>query len=592
MKYNIALIIIILLASILRFLYLDRIPTGISGDELNFILQAKSIFYSAQNISGTWSPLTLSTIPGNFPQAELPSLLMAPFIGPLPLSLVYSKIPYVICSVGIIILIYLITKHLFNIQIAFATSLILTINPWSVFFGRTAYEAPLSLFFYLIAGYIILKSPGWLSFLSLIPLFLGFYTYMGSKLLLIPYVFFLTAYKFLFEKNWKNRMRIFLIFIIVIGLFLSFLLRLKSLPASQRLNELTTPNSAEIIDGVNYERKSTLLFPYTFIVSNKLTIYTRTLIEKYFKVFSTDFLFLYGEGRGTFSLWFHGYFYYIDALFMLIGLIYLFNRYKKETILLLLLISIAPIATIASSSGTGFAALRSSLIFPLLSILVGGGVIGSLTIFKQQIFRIISFTLISAIYIVSLCNFANIYFLRNPIYNSDSYNLSARILSKYLTEAKILNVPIIVLSESPTGQFNNYLFFTNSFTKDSMAEIRTIYRQPSFMFHSITYTNCKNMEKIPENATIIFESGNTCIPSSGQLLSNRVIASLSDGGAIYKIYNDRLCEKYTLKRYPSQISLSDLNIEALDRKKFCETYITDLSEPSPNELKEIERQNP
>ena len=89
-RIPLGLLLIIILALFLRLIWLDKVPNGITDDELIFVLNAKAVFFTGSDISGVWNPLTLAPIPGITPMAELPSLIMAPFIGILPLSLFAS----------------------------------------------------------------------------------------------------------------------------------------------------------------------------------------------------------------------------------------------------------------------------------------------------------------------------------------------------------------------------------------------------------------------------------------------------------------------------------------------------------------------
>lgn len=139
-------------------------------------------------MTGDWSPISLTPVTDEFPQAELPYLIVAPFIGALPLSLEFSKIPYVITGVCFVLLLFLIAKKLFGKNEALIVGLAAAINPWSLFFSRTAYEAPLAIFFYLFSFYLLLIAKGRYILAIFIPMFIGFYSYMGTKLLFLPFI--------------------------------------------------------------------------------------------------------------------------------------------------------------------------------------------------------------------------------------------------------------------------------------------------------------------------------------------------------------------------------------------------------------------
>ena len=87
MKQPCLLFFILLFAALIRLFLLNSFPTGISNDELHFVLNAKSVFLQFTDLARNgWNPLSLQTIPQEA-SSELTFLLAAPFIGSLPLSL-------------------------------------------------------------------------------------------------------------------------------------------------------------------------------------------------------------------------------------------------------------------------------------------------------------------------------------------------------------------------------------------------------------------------------------------------------------------------------------------------------------------------
>lgn len=329
MKNKIILIVIILVAVFLRLWYLDIIPTGISDDELIYVLNAKAVFLTGKDLTGTWSPFSLTPIPSEFPVAEIPYLIIAPIIGLLPFSLFMARFPYAVISTLLVALLYLITAKLVGKKEALIVSIVAAFNPWSIFFGRTAYEAPMAIFFYLLAFYLLIILKRWKILFVFIPLFIGFYSYIGTKLIFLPYAFLIILYSWyvIHEKKYMRQYAALFIFCIV--LFLFFVSSLSSQNTGSRISELSTPGMPIISNTVNQERKLSIRTPLTNIFSNKIVIWGKDSIDKYLRVFSTDYLFLHGEGRSTYSLWYHGYFYYLDLLFLLIGFGFLFTQKRK-----------------------------------------------------------------------------------------------------------------------------------------------------------------------------------------------------------------------------------------------------------------------
>jgi hypothetical protein len=178
------------------------------------------------------------------------------------------------------------------------------------------------------------------------------------------------------------------------------------------------------------------------------------------------------------------------------------------------------------------------------------------------------------LYAIQLFNFINIYFFRNPIYNSEAYNLSSRLLSNYISLAQKHGTKIIVISDSPKNNFKHYLFETNSYNRETALHIRSLYQENKFEFRNAKFTRCENGLALPAGTTVITDAVSECKavkPSPGK--ANLIIPLLADSGAIYNIYTDSVCKKYFLRKYPANFSFSDFSVENLSEKRFCEKFI-------------------
>ncbi len=567
-------ILVFFIALLPRVVFLNFIPTGITDDELNFVINAKAVMLTGQDIAGVWSPLSLRPITGEFPQAELPYLLMAPFIGLVPFSLFASKLPYAIISCGIAVVLYLISLRLLGRPQALLIGIVAALNPWGIFFGRTAYEAPLAIFFYLLAFYLLTVLKRWHVLLAFIPLFLAFYSYMGTKFIFIPFAAVTIFYSWL-EINKKKFTKFYVIlFLLCVGLFAFFLITLTSSSTSSRLSELSTLQNPSVSKTVDNERRLTTQTPLTKVFSNKPIVYGKEQIEKYLKVFSPEFLFIQGETRSTFSLWFHGYFYYIDAAFMLLGMCYLFAYKRRVFVLLLALLALSPIPTLASNGNTGFAALRSALIFPLLCIFIGSGIYYLLCIPKRRWITIGVGSIIFIVYLFHVFNFIHVYFNRYPVYSSEAYGLSYRVISKYIELANEKDIRVTVVANGSKTFFNHYLFDTNSYRNDTKDQIRNIVSNPQpYTFANATFSRCTDKLSIVSDSAVILHSDMVCpqVPKGEKSLT---IPQLSDGGKLFSIENDTLCSKYPLNSYPQNFKFTDFDISNLTEEEFCKTFIT------------------
>jgi len=547
---------VILIALFFRIIFLDRIPTGVSNDEIDYLLNAKSVFLTGSDISHTWNPLTFTTPKSSFPQAEIAPLLTFLFVGMFPFSLLMSKLIYVLFSVGIVILIYLITKNLIGEKEAVVSGLVASCNPWLIFFGRSAYDTTLAVFFFLLGFYTLLIAKKWYILLSLPVFFIGFYAYIGAKLLLLPFVFVITTFAWYSNKMYKKQ---YIILFTLCTALLIFYISSIMHTSGTRVNELASPNMDSIASSVNFERRLSIHTPLITIFSNKYVIFGKYALDKYFNTFSPNFLFISGDGKEQFTLWTHGVFYYLDGLFLLIGLAVLFSNNKKVLSVLSALVIIVPIPSILSTVGTSYA-IRSMLLAPLFVIFIAVGISYVIKSFR------FSYIVICIVYLILIFNFVNTYFLRNPIYNSESFNFSARVLAKYLS---FQSQSVYVINGNPTTPYKQYLFYNNGLNKNTANKIATDYKDNSFLIKNIHFITCTQFNEIPKESVVIYDKCKKVAFSNNDIY----ISQLSDGGSIYTISNDNICSRYSLNRYPYGITFSDLNVEKLSAQEFCTKFI-------------------
>lgn len=560
---NFKLLLIILISLALRLIWLDKIPTGLSNDELDYILNAKSLFITGSDISQTWNPLSLKPPTSSFPQAEIPPLLTFIPIGILPLSLFTSKLIYAFFGVATVLTLYLITKKLLGEKAAFFVGLVASFNPWLIYFGRTAYDTPLAILGFLLSLYSLLMFKGWKILLAFPFLFIAFYSYLGTKLIYLPFIFITIFYSW-YIVNKKKFVRQYLA-LLALSL-LPFVFFISSVFSTQRAGELSTPFSSSIAETIDYERKLSVQNPLTNVFSNKIVVYTKVSLEKYLNAFSPKFLFINGDDKGLFSVWTHGVFYYTDTLFLLIGLIVLLIKNKRLALLILSLILISPLPSVFSNLGQSYA-IRSQMLAPFLIFLVGLGLYTSIYDSKLKFRRHILIGII-VLYVFQFLNFANIYFFRNPIYNSEAFNFSSRILSKYLSLQK---GEVHVVNGTPATPLKHYLFYTDSLNNNTTENIKEIFKTKKFEYDNLKFVDCRNLNA-SSNSLVVFDAGVKCenIFSYKNYLS---IPLLGDGGEVLRIVNDTTCSKYKLKRYPQNLTLKDFEIEKLNEKDFCEKFI-------------------
>ncbi len=565
-KHWIIMFFILMIGTLLRIVWLDRIPSAIGGDELTYILEAKSIAVTGKDLTGTWNPLSvlLFKYPPDELQAELPYLINVPVVGMMQFSLLSARLTSAILSVLTLLGLYLLVREFFNTRVAVATGLVAAINPWGIYIGRTAYDMVPAVCFYLWAMYIMLARKGKYLLWSL-PLFmLAFYSYIGTKIILLPIVFITCVYVLKTFPDRRNKKNIIILFLTII-IFLSFFVySLSVAKGSTRLSEIIQVNDPVISQTVDSMRRVSIRSPLVDVYVNKYTIMSSIIITKLLKTLSFNFLFVYGDT--FYSIYTHGLFYFIDALFLLVGIIMMFIRYKRKMLYICMFTAVGTIPHLIHGASTEDFTPHLVMMFPFLLMFIGFGINEiiqeSLPKYRKYVLCIVVIA-----YGLSLGNFLQVYWFQHPLFGH--FDFSLRTMSKYLQIQK-KDQTIIVYSPRTIDIYKKYLFYSNSIQKENMSAIRQALASNNIQINHISFLGCDRNVIIPPNTTVVYYSGCGSLSVTDEFLK---ITRLKDGGEEFRIYNDTQCVQYQLKPYPEKFIMKDLDIEHLSAQAFCETYV-------------------
>ncbi len=569
-------VLLFLLSLFFRTIYLDRIPIGITSDELDYMINAKSVYLTGKDIGGTWSPFSFTTPPFEIPKGELPYLYLAPIIGPFPFSLFMARLPSAIMGSLMPVLMYLLALRFFGKKVAIFSGLVLCFNPWGVWFSRTGYDTPMSVFWYLFALVLLFRPTKVHIFISTISLVFAFFSYVGMKLLLFPLVLLILLYRVHTHVIWKNKggsLLLMLICFICIGYFSYNLLTRK---AANRSSDLLLPNATQIVKTVNFERQLSMINPLGAALTNKYSVYLRESLDKYFAAFDIRILFIHGEQTAFYSLWNQGFFYVVDILFLFPGIYFIMRKSMSGAFLVLGSICIAPIPSVLNAGGDSFA-IRSSFMYPLLGLVVGAGLVAVYEYVQRYQFYKVVLSILILIYSVSFVSFGQNYFFRNPIYNSETFNFSGRLVSKYLQLAAESGSGVVVVDKSKTIIENpllkQYIFYTYGLDAANIHDLSKVIQNTGVSYGGFNQSGCEEVSMGSDDAFII--PAGQC-PDIVARKKRLTLSRLSDGGSIYDIYNDSVCSGTTHSRYVSQLHYADLQIEKMDAHVFCQKFVTNL----------------
>lgn len=555
-------IIILFLALSLRLYGLDLNPIGIThDDELHEIINSKSLAITGFSVPGVVTGILTQNghcIVGDCVYGELESYILIPWMLIFPLGLVLSKIPFVIGSV----LLVFATGKLFenlskNTIIGMIVGLSIAINPWAIYFGRTAYPQLISHLFYILGLYFFTRHKSYKSNLILGSLFSvsASLFYFGAKPILPLIILWGIIYN-LYQFKLRNFNFTFL-FILVVTLIISgYFFKLSTSYAGIRLKE---------IEAVNISLR----------------------VERFLNFFSPESLFLKGEIAADNSyISNHGYFYLIDLPFLIIGIIVIsLNLPNALFILMLIAISVLPVAL--KTTETSIYSLRAALAYPLLCGVIGWGCYfcwSKIICFKQRYITKIFLSLIIIFYVLSLTYFLVVYWYRIPRDQSTRWFFHERVLTNYITRIQRNNneqsfLPdkkITVVTARPDGIFNTYVFYSGIYNnKNSVEKINNGYLLQNFEYKEVRFIDdCQKISKQElENSTILIDQVNRGKCEINQKNTPK-IANPKDAGGIFNIINESFCSNYPKNRYPKPGSIYDYNIENLTDEAFCKIWIT------------------
>lgn len=156
LKANLILVLILLLATILRFYNLGKTPPSLNWDETAHGYNAYSILKTARDEYGYKLPLYFRSFDDYKP--PLYTYLVVPTVAIFGLNNFAVRFPSAFLGVFAVLFTYLMVLELFkNKKIALLAAFFLAISPWHLQFSRVAFETNSSIFFFVTGTWAFLK---------------------------------------------------------------------------------------------------------------------------------------------------------------------------------------------------------------------------------------------------------------------------------------------------------------------------------------------------------------------------------------------------------------------------------------------------
>ncbi len=393
-NWKFLLLIIVILATFLRFYNLGTNPPSLTWDEAAWGYNAYSLGIDGKDEFGRFLPVDYLESFGDFKPPVYAYLDIIP-VKIFGLNEFATRFPSALFGALTVLLTYFLVKALFkanskseiinpkqiqntkykipnNEAIALLSAFFIAISPWHIMLSRAAFEANIATFFIVLGVWLFLLSvhgKRWILLFSVISFVLSIYTFNTARVVVPILVLILV---FAFRKELLSRKKeTFLAIILGIILILPTLQFLLSPQASLRFKEVNIFSDINVIKTSNQEIANDNNAFWSKLIHNRRLLYSVEYIKHYFDNLSPNFLFIKGDGNPKFSTQNVGQMYIWDIPFFVVGALLIFRRKEGYwwIVPLWLVIGIIPAATARETPH----ALRIETTLPTFQILTAYG---------------------------------------------------------------------------------------------------------------------------------------------------------------------------------------------------------------------------
>lgn len=329
---KLALLVIVILSATVRFYKLDTIPPSLNWDEAAAGYNAYTIANWGEDEWGKVFPLVFTSFKDDKHPVHI--YITSVFVKLFGLSDFTARLPGAVIGTLSVLVIFYLARVLFkNDLTALLSAIFLAVSPYHIQFSRGLWEVNFALFFFmlgLLMFFLALQRKGKLLFLSFLCFGLSIFSYHSSKIVvpLVVLMLILLYLKDLRKLSWNfySGLLIFSVFILLL-IFDTRLFGTARVKQTQFLQESI---------------EKTQMFQRT---NNNLLGLGEITLKQYITHFTPQYLFISGDQSPRNSIKVIGEFYKTDALFILIGFLYLLIMRSRVSILILAWLLLAPISS-------------------------------------------------------------------------------------------------------------------------------------------------------------------------------------------------------------------------------------------------------
>lgn len=391
-KRRIFLILIIFLATVLRFYQLGKTPISLEWDEVAIGYDAYSILKTGRDQFGKFLPLTFRSLDDYKP--PIYEYLTVPSVALFDLNEFSVRFPSAFIGTLTVIATYWLVLAIFSklkgferysVKIALLSAFLLSVSPWHLQFSRAAFEVNVSVFITVMAVSLFLYGLSKPKYFILSAVFFGLDLFSYHSARIVAPLLLLSLF-ILFNRSLPTRKYIlsfFLIFAVFTGAFIPILIS-KDAQIRFIATNIFNPGTRYLSDidrNKIYLEKRLKDKEFGFelagkIYHNQRLIFTdydalKTAFSNYRSNFGFEYLFIKGDvplhhapGFGLLHIWL--------LPFLVMGLIVIFTKgLNRYTLILPLWILFVPIPNAVTREAPH--AVRTELMLPTFQIVSAFG---------------------------------------------------------------------------------------------------------------------------------------------------------------------------------------------------------------------------
>lgn len=426
------LISIIIVAAVLRLYRLSDVPPGVNRDEASIGVTALSLMTTGRDEYGRWLPLSFES----FGDWKLPLYIYGtiPFIKLFGLSELAVRLPSALAGILSVGALYFLVRLLFASEsIALMSALSLALMPWHIHISRVESEAIVSVLFTIIGSILFLtaiqkKSLGRL-IASAVLFAATYWTYHGTH---VSTSLLLIGLALIYRKDIISIPRWHIA--LTVGVTATLIILMVTTGADHtKISGISIFGDPTVIHNQIELPRQEHNNPHSLtarLAHNRVTYAARTVLENYLKSYGPEFLFIKGGGNRAHNIQGYGNLHPLDALFLLLGVVWLISRIrKKETKFIVWWLLIGGIAAAITKDAPH--SNRMLAVVPALAITVATGIQYLFGLVPKKIYIAVCI-LLTLGYITSMGYYLDRYFVHFPATEAANWGYAYKKLTPVL----------------------------------------------------------------------------------------------------------------------------------------------------------------